>query len=273
MPPLSIIAVAIIQGLTLVFPVGELTHLDLWAWITSIGARQTPFYHLVGHAGLILALAFVMWRELAQLPRGVWQLLRGRPAVDARLLINLLILLAPIALARVTRIDTFPFAQVSQFNAMSYKCGASCLAGLLILFADRFGMAIRRIEHMTPTDALAIGVAQLLVLVPGVGLISATIIGARLLGFERLDAARIAFLVAFFGFGTEAIVGGWVMMHHHVLEPALEHAVGLGIAFLSSLFAATVMLVWLRRRSFAPFAIYRIVVAGGATAIAIHFGI
>jgi undecaprenyl-diphosphatase len=269
-PPLPAIIVAVVQGLTLVFPVGETTHLQLWVQLEGFWNRQSPIYHLIGHGGLALALAVVLFRELAQLPRGLWQLVRGRPGVDARLLINLLILLAPVALLKVARLENFAVSAFPRVDPSLFTPAASMAAGLLLWLADRFGMAIRRIEHMTPIDALAIGIAQLLVCIPGVGLITASIVGARVLGFERVDAARIAFLVAFVGSAVEAIVGIWVETAHGGTALALEHASGLGIAFLACLVAATILLLWLRRHSFAPFAIYRILIAGATLALTLY---
>jgi undecaprenyl-diphosphatase len=261
---------AVVQGLALVFPVGEMVHLQIWAQLEGYWDRQSPIYHLIGHGGMALAFAVVLFRELAQIPRGLWQLVRGRPGADARLLVNLLILLAPIALLKVARLEDFALSTFPRVDPSLFTPAASLCAGLLLWLADRFGMAIRRIEHMTPVDALAIGIVQLLVCVPGVGLITASIVGARILGFERIDAARIAFLVAFVGSAVEAIVGIWVETAHGGTSLALEHATGLGIAFLACLVAATVLLVWLRHHSFAPFAIYRILIAGGAFALTIY---
>ena len=272
MPPLPAIAVAIVQGLTLVLPVGELIHLQLWIQLAGFAARQSPIYHLIGHAGLVLALGVVLWRELAQIPRGIWQLVRGRPRADARLLINILILLAPIALLKTARLTDLAPHVLDAIDPFFYNLGVSVVAGLLLWFADRLGMAIRRIEHMTPVDALAIGIAQLLIFFPGFGLVTASVVGSRVLGFERADAARIAFIAAFFGSAVEAVVGMWQQVSQGGAELALEHASGLAIAFLASLFAATALLLWLRRHSFAPFAIYRVLVAGGDIAYAFWLG-
>ena len=67
--------------------------------------------------------------------------------------------------------------------------------GILLFIADRIGMTIRRIEHIKGVDALLIGLAQILALIPGTSRSGITITVARLTGMERPSAARFSMLL------------------------------------------------------------------------------
>ena len=132
--------------------------------------------------------------------------------------------------------------------------------GALLFLADRMGMTLRRIEHMSGGTALAIGLAQAIALVPGAGRIGVTMTAARLLGFERTDAARFAMLlgvvpvVAFVGWHSWTLsrTQGWAM--------GTEGAIAAGVAFVAALGAIAFLMRWLKRGSLAPFALYRLLV-------------
>ena len=82
-------------------------------------------------------------------------------------------------------------------NWQSPALTAWCMIGVgfLMLFFDSTCMTVKRIEHAGYGDALLLGCMQAAAFVPGVGRIAASIAIARLLGYERPDAARFAFLI------------------------------------------------------------------------------
>ncbi|MCP6497894.1 undecaprenyl-diphosphatase, partial [Klebsiella pneumoniae] len=62
--------------------------------------------------------------------------------------------------------------------------------------ADRLGVTVRRVEHLGWTGAMLIGLLQAAALLPGISRTAITIAAARLMGFERRDAARFSLLLA-----------------------------------------------------------------------------
>jgi undecaprenyl-diphosphatase len=142
--------------------------------------------------------------------------------------------------------------------------------GVLLYIADRMGMMIRRVEHMGIGSALAIGVAQILALIPGTSRAGITMTAARFLGFERAEAARFSMLLA-----IPAILGAGTLAGldlHESGDLALTRAALLAalLAFIAALMAIAVLMQWLKRASFTPFVVYRILL--GILLLALLYG-
>ena len=132
--------------------------------------------------------------------------------------------------------------------------------GVVMLMLDRRSTApaVERAEDTPLPRALAVGVCQSLALIPGVSRSGATIIGGIAAGLSRTAAAEFSFFVAMptmsaaFAHDLLGVAG------HLSLERSLEIAVGLVMAFLSSLLVIRPFLAFVGRSGWAPFAWYRI---------------
>jgi undecaprenyl-diphosphatase len=134
--------------------------------------------------------------------------------------------------------------------------------GVLMALADRFAPRNRNITEVRIRDALLIGVAQALALVPGTSRSGVTITTGRLLGFERQDAARFSFLLsapvillATVYKGAELVLGDEAVAWGQL---ALGVVVSAIVAYLSIEF----FMRFVTRIGLAPFAIYRLALAG-----------
>ena len=137
--------------------------------------------------------------------------------------------------------------------------GATMLGfGIALFFADVFGMTVRRLDHLTGRSALLIGLAQVLALVPGTS--RAGITAARILGFERREAARFSILIAIPAILGAGVLQGAELWQRGDVELGYDALLTAALAFASALLAVAAMMVWLRRASYAPFVIYRIVI-------------
>ena len=119
---------------------------------------------------------------------------------------------------------------------------------------------MRRTEHVSVTDALFIGLAQVLALLPGTSRSGVTMTAARFLGFERAEAARFSLLLsipAILGAGTLA---GLDLYQTGNLRLGLDAALAAGLAFLSAWLAIALMMAWLRSAGFTPFVVYRLAI-------------
>ena len=128
--------------------------------------------------------------------------------------------------------------------------------------ADRFAKREKSMTDIRIRDALVIGVAQALALVPGTSRSGVTITAGRLLGFERQDAARFSFLLsapvillATVYKGAELILGDTVVAWGQL---ALGVVVSAIVAYLSIEF----FMRFVSRIGLAPFAVYRLALAG-----------
>ena len=135
------------------------------------------------------------------------------------------------------------------------------LGGSALLLADR-APEQREESSAGPRDALLIGLAQACALVPGVSRNGATLTAARLLGFRRDAASRMSRDAA-----LPVILGATALKLVRLRDapPKPAYAAGFAAAFASSLAATRLIPHIDRLRSYAPFAVYRVVL-GVATA-------
>ena len=142
--------------------------------------------------------------------------------------------------------------------------------GIVLYLADRHGMTVRRMEHMGLADAVIIGLAQALALVPGTSRSGITMTAARILGLERLAAARFSMLLSIPTIiGAGALKGFDLALSGDVRLTAAA-VVATGLAFATALVAIVAMMAWLRRATFLPFVIYRL--AMGAALLGLVYG-
>jgi undecaprenyl-diphosphatase len=217
--------------------------------------------------GMTLAVAGYFWRDVIALAVGAGQIARGRREKEARLLLHLLVASIPVGIAAfaLTTVASPPRASLMAIGWISVAFG------LLLYVGDRAGVTLRRLPHMTPVAALLIGTAQILALIPGVGRCGIAITVARVIGFERAEAARFALLLA-----LPPLIGAIALTACDAAESGGLHLTIGSIlagatAFVAGLAAIAMMMTWLKERTFAPFALYRIV-AGAALLSWIAFG-
>jgi len=135
------------------------------------------------------------------------------------------------------------------------------LYGILMLIADMASPQERTMSNMTLGSALIIGVAQALALIPGTSRSGVTMTAARFLGFTRPDSARFSFLLA-----IPATAGAIVFTVGDALasgEPITIDAVYCAaLTFVAGILAIAFLMGLIRRISFLPFVLYRMVLGG-----------
>jgi undecaprenyl-diphosphatase len=143
--------------------------------------------------------------------------------------------------------------------------------GILLWVIDRSGMTVRRIEHLGYGGALFIGFSQILALIPGTSRSGITMTAARLLGFERAEAARFSMLLAIPAIVAAGTLAGYDLYRTGDAQLTVDAFVAGGLALVTALVAIIAMMGWLRRASFLPFVLYRIAL-GGALLAWIYLG-
>lgn len=189
---LQIIVLAIVQGLTEFLPISSSGHLvivpSVFGW-----TDQGLVFDIAVHFGSLLAVCAYFRTELAGLIRGSVDVVKGRlQTPQATMALSMGIGTIPAAVAGL-----FLASWISA-NLRSPAIVAATLAGygLLLAVADRLGRQERTIAGLRIIDALWIGLAQALALVPGTSRSGVTITAGLALGFRRQDAARISFLLS-----------------------------------------------------------------------------
>ncbi|HVJ36142.1 MAG TPA: undecaprenyl-diphosphate phosphatase [Terriglobia bacterium] len=258
MPHIDILVLAIIRGVTEYLPVAASGHLLLLAK-TFCWPLANPVTALAGEIGLLLALALYFWREVIGLGQGLLQVLKRKRDPRSRLLGYLLLGAIPATIINIA-------LQILLEDSLASAWLIAIMLivfGLLLYLADRLGLTVRRIEHLNIGSALAIGLMQCLDVMPGVSRFGIAFTTSRLLGFERLEAARFALLlglpsgVIFILYQLYLSVAAQMGAHAAPIDPA-GAALALVATFIAGFLALSFLMYWLRRASVAPFVIYRV---------------
>jgi undecaprenyl-diphosphatase len=254
---LQIIILAIAQGLTEFLPISSSGHLVLVPYLFD-WTDQGLAFDVAVHFGSLAAVCIFFRKDIASLSAGGMQVVSGNiKTPESRLALAIALGTLPAAFAGLM------FASWIEQNLRDPAVIVYTLAGYGVLMglADRFGRRERTMAGVGFKDALIIGCAQALALVPGTSRSGVTITAARLLGFERQEAARFSFLlsapVIFLAAGykfTELLTSGELVAWGQLGLGALVACV---VAYISIEFFMRVV----TRIGLAPFAIYRLILA------------
>jgi undecaprenyl-diphosphatase len=144
------------------------------------------------------------------------------------------------------------------FRALPVIAGAMIGVGVLLAVVERLARHRRTFEEITWRDALVIGAAQSLALVPGVSRSGITLLAAMAIGLRRDGAARFSFLLS-----IPAVAGAAIFEMKDVLHASEGPAplmIGLAVAAVTGYLSVAWLLRYLRTRTTFPFVVYRIVV-------------
>jgi undecaprenyl-diphosphatase len=242
----------LVQGLTEYIPVSSTAHLRVVSALARQGDAGAA-YTAVIQLGTLLAVLAYFAKDLVTL---VVAMVRSPSSPDGRLpwliaLATLPIVIAGLALKKHVEGD---------LRSLYVIAAALIVVGLVMAVIDQHaaGRDGRPLSTITYRDAMLIGLAQTLALVPGVSRSGATICMALLLGFTRSDAARFSFLLsipAVAGAGLFEARTAFAELGRQAI-PAL--AVGTGVAAVVGYASIAWFLRWLGSHQLIGFAVYRI---------------
>lgn len=262
----QLILLAVVQGVTEFLPISSSGHLILVPHVTG-ATDQGPLIDVAMHVGTLGAVMLYLWRDIARMLAGLGRALRGRRDPGARLAVQLVLATLPLVAAGYAASRYLG----DQLRSVEVIAWATLGFGILLWVADRVGMTLRRVEHMSYGAALLIGLSQVLALIPGTSRSGITMTVARLLAFERPDAARFSMLLAVPAIVAAGTLAGLDLWRAGDARLTTEALIAGGLSLVTALLAITAMMGWLRRASFLPFVLYRILLGGGLLAW-IHLG-
>jgi undecaprenyl-diphosphatase len=249
---LQALILGIVQGLTEFIPVSSSGHLVLlheWLGVTENGLA----FDVALHFGTLMALLIYFHKDLFKLARAIFI-----KSEQTRLAWLLLAATIPAVIGGVLLEDLAE----STFRSSTLVACNLILVGFLIIGAEAYA---RRQKHKTKLNdttakqALSVGLAQAVAIIPGVSRSGATITTGIFMGLDRVSATRFSFLLGvpiMFGAITKVMLDGGITQ---VQNETGIFAVGVLSAFISGLFAIGFMLKYLAKHSLNIFAYYRIV--------------
>ena len=241
----------VVEGLTEFLPISSTGHLIIAGQLLGYSGDKAKVFDIVIQSGAMLA---VVWEYRARFA-GVLTGLTSDPAAR-RFAVNLAVAFLPAALLGLA------FASAIKqhlFHAVPVAI-AFIVGGLIILWVERRPrpVRVREVDDMTWQDALKVGLAQSVALIPGTSRSGATIIGGMLFGMSRRAATEFSFFLAV---PTLIAAGVYDLYKHRALLDAADLGT-FSVGFVVSFVAAFVCVRWLLRyiatHDFSVFAWYRI---------------
>ena len=249
---LEIIFLSLIQSITEFLPISSSGHLivvrELFGWQKSALGLLTD---LGLHLGTLGAVCVYFMRELWFVFKGVYK--KGAPRYQMLCVIIATLPICVIGLLFGEKIE-MSFRTISVISVMLI------VFGVLLYIGDKKGAQTKTLNTMSFSDALIIGCAQCLSLIPGVSRSGITITAARLRGIVRTDAASFSMILS-----VPAILGASC---YYFLKSILNGDFsyipigfywGVIFSFFGGLLAIAFLMNWVKNRSFFPFMIYRVI--------------
>jgi undecaprenyl-diphosphatase len=252
-PNIDILLLAILQGATEFLPIGSSGHLTMVPQLYCWGP-QAPGLELAALLGALVAVMVCFAGELLGMLQGFLKVLRGKRDGRIRLIGLLLVAAIPYLVA------AFLVERYATESLRSPLVVGNALVwfGLLLYGADKLGLTVRRIEHMTFGQALTFGLLQCFAAIPGASGAGITMTMGRILGYERPDAVRFAFLLSIPILMVMAAYKGWLVFDTGSMIQLPQAALAFGLSAVAGFPAIAFLSYWVRRSSFLPFVLYRV---------------
>lgn len=254
---LHALVLGLVQGLTEFIPISSSAHLVIVPAL--LGWRPSPVaFDVYLHGATLLAVLIYFQKELLQLATG-WR----RSGSERRLIILLAIATVPAAVVGILfeRQVSAVFDDPERVSLLLMGTGIILVASELIARRRESSAAADQLNHVEalakavgPVDALAIGAAQAVAILPGFSRSGWTIGAGLAAGLDRPLAARFSFLLSI------PVLAGAVAVKLPDLSGSGVSAGALAVgglaALVSSYFAVSSLIGYLQRRGLYPFAAY-----------------
>lgn len=254
------IVIGIIEGLTEFLPVSSTAHMDVFPQFLGWKDPGSAFSAII-QLGPLFAIIAYFRHDIAKYLKGMAKNpnpLRIDPQnVDAKMGWYAILATPPVLLAGKAlekKID-------SSFRGLSIVAGALIAGSILLWFAEQAGKRDKKMEEMTLKEAMIVGVAQAVALIPGVSRSGATMTGALFLNFDRESATRFSFLLSIPALAAAGIYKliKEVLHSADLKELVVPYTVGTLVAGITAYAVVHWFLGFMRKSSTNVFIVYRIV--------------
>lgn len=261
---LTAVFLGIVEGLTEFIPVSSTGHLILATELAGADPKEWAMFNVVIQLGAILAVVYQYWGTFWNAGIGVLRLERDGLMFARNILLGFL----PSAIIGLAIYDTIE----AMLGNPSIVPWALIVGGVAILAIERFSNPQEEtgVSQLPLKQALGVGFAQCLAMIPGVSRSGATIMGALAMGINRKTAAEFSFFLAvptMIGASTLEIVKNYDTLMAGTAQVGWDDiAIGFVVSFIVALIVIRAFVAFVSRSGFGPFAWYRIVAGTAALA-------
>ena len=252
------IVLGLIQGLTEFLPISSSAHLSLAPLIFGWKDPGLAF-DVALHFGTLLAVLWYFRKQWVELIIAAGGILATRKidTIEKKRVMFLILATIPGAIGGLLLEEKAE----TVFRAPTLTAVALIVMGILLWGVDRVSAQGRPLATMRWIDALFIGIAQVIALIPGVSRSGSTITAARALQLDRQSAAVFSFLMSMPIIAAAVVLKGPEVLHQGGITTQV--VAGVLAAAISSWLAIAILLRYVSKHSYGIFALYRVVLGIG----------
>ena len=240
---IDVLILSLIQGVTEFLPISSSSHLILFSKLTNF-QNQSLSLDVSLHIGSFLAVITFFYKDLIEFVK------------NKDLFIKILISSLPVMILGFLLIQTDLISELRNIKVIGWM---TLLFGVLLYISDKFNMHKNIESDFTYKSALMIGFFQMISLVPGVSRSGITITAARLLKFNRYDAAKISFLLSIPTLAVVSIYGIKNIVSAENMNISFLNLFSILLSFVFSLITIKYFLQYIKSFSLDIFVIYRVI--------------
>lgn len=240
---IEVLILSLIQGVTEFLPISSSSHLILFSKLTNF-QNQSLSLDVSLHIGSFLAVITFFYKDLIEFVK------------NKDLFIKILISSLPVMILGFLLIQTDLISELRNIKVIGWM---TLLFGVLLYISDKFNMHKNIESDFTYRSALMIGFLQMISLVPGVSRSGITITAARLLKFNRYDAAKISFLLSIPTLAVVSVYGIKNIVSAENMNISFLNLFSILLSFVFSLITIKYFLQYIKSFSLDIFVIYRVI--------------
>ena len=242
---IEIFILSLIQGVSEFLPVSSSAHLVLFSEYYEFN-NQNLLIDISLHLGSLIAIIFYFRRDLFNFVQNKSFLIK--------------IILGTIPIIPVGYI-LYKTELINFLRSLEVIGWMSLIFGILLYISDKFEITKKIDTGFTNSSAILIGLFQVLALIPGVSRSGITITSGRLLGFSRLDSAKISFFLSIPTLGAASLLGIYNIYKEGSAELNFLAIIAVIFSFIFSYFTIVLFLNFIKKFSLNVFVIYRIILS------------
>jgi undecaprenyl-diphosphatase len=248
---LQFFLVGIIQGVTEFLPISSSGHLVLFAQLTN-WEDQGLFTDIAVHFGTLFAVIIYLRKDIYYFFTNIFQF----KIFEDQIIFKIILATLPAII-----LGYFIYDYVSlYFRSIQLIALSSIVFAIILFFADRVKMESKGWNRVTYIEALIVGLFQVLAFIPGASRAGVTVTGARLLGYDRVNAARFSMILSIpiiLASMTLSLIN--ILNEEYVAVNLYQSFFASLVAFITALLSIIFLMRFIKKANFNIFIIYRIV--------------
>jgi undecaprenyl-diphosphatase len=243
--------IGIIQGVTEFLPISSSGHLVLFAQLTN-WEDQGLFTDIAVHFGTLFAVIIYLRKDIYYFFTNIFQF----KIFEDQIIFKIILATLPAII-----LGYFIYDYVSlYFRSIQLIALSSIVFAIILFFADRVKMESKGWNRVTYIEALIVGLFQVLAFIPGASRTGVTVTGARLLGYDRVNAARFSMILSIpiiLASMTLSLIN--ILNEEYVAVNLYQSFFASLVAFITALLSIIFLMRFIKKANFNIFIIYRIV--------------